>query len=198
MSTSRLFCTVLLLAACTDSAPDVTGIPDIARRPTSAASAKSGGGPTVYAYTLSGDISTPTGSASTAKAQASNPFFNISTSPATVTLGTPTGAIPACNSALNGEYAPDFGIVAGRSWVGTLRITNTGTLIFQGTEVDGSAPLQFTMSDLTGGGPVLTTNASGPATYSYTDASLYFGSGGIGNDGRYRCVKLTVTATPSP
>jgi len=54
MSTSRLFCTVLLLAACTDSAPDVTGIPDIAWRPTSAASAKSGGGPTVYAYTLSG------------------------------------------------------------------------------------------------------------------------------------------------
>jgi hypothetical protein len=183
VSTSRLFCTVLLLAACTDSAPDVTGIPDIAWRPTSAASAKSGGGPTVYAYTLSGDISTPTGSASTAKAQASNPFFNLSTSP--------------CKSVLNGEYAPDFGIVAGRPWVGTLRITNTGTLIFQGTDV-GGAPLQFTMSDLTGGGPILTTNASGPATYSYTDASLYFGSGGIGNDGRYRCVNLTVTATPSP
>jgi hypothetical protein len=196
MSTPRLFCTVLLLAACTDSAPDVTGIAEVARRPRSAASAKSGGGSAAYAYTLGGDIFTPTASkASTAKAQVSNPFYNLSTSPATVTLGTPTGAVDVCSAGSNATYANSFGAVAGRSWVGTLRIATNGTLSFLGTEVNGTATLQFSMSDMTGG-PALTTTTNGPATYSYTDAVLFFGGGGVGYDGQYRCVNLTVTATP--
>jgi hypothetical protein len=94
------------------------------------------------------------------------------------------------------DYVETFGNVAGRSWVGTLRIATNGTLNFLGTEVGGAESLQFTVSDLTGG-PVLVTNPNGQATYSYTNATLYFGSGGVGNDGKYRCVNFTVTATPN-
>ena len=193
MSRYRLLCTVLFLTACTETAPDITGIGDRARQLTSAEAAKSGGGSAVYAYTLTGDIFTPTApTQSTAKAQATNPFFNLSTSPVTVKLGTPSGDSSKCQAGGAGPFSPDFGAVAGSSWVGTLKIASTGTLSFLGTRVGGSDNLQFSVGDMTEG-PGLSISG-GTATYAYTDASLYFGSGGVGHDGQYRCVNLTVTA----
>jgi len=186
--------TTVAFAACSDGSPGITGVAADPLDGVTALAAKSGGGTAVFAYTVSGDVST-TGAPSTARGHTNNPFLNLSTSPATLTLGSPTGDTTKCKAANASEsFALTFGTVAGTTWTGTLTIPNTANLSFNGTDAAGRK-MQFTMADLTGG-PALTLADDGSATYAYTDAALYFGATSVAHDGLFRCVNLTVTATP--
>jgi hypothetical protein len=151
---------------------------------------------TLYRYTLHGDIaSDPGGTAPTATMPTSAPFEGVSLSNVTVTVGVPTGTIAACRTG-SATYATDFGPNAGLTWVGTLTIVKkTRTLNFLGTRVGGTETFQFSISDATGG-PVQAPGPMGSYTYSYTDARLFSDSRSTYFDGLYRCVNLTVTATP--
>jgi hypothetical protein len=187
--------TAVTFAACNDGSPRVTGVASGALKGVTALAAKSGGGTAVFAYTVSGDVST-SGAPSTARGHTDNPFLNLSTSPATLTLESPTGDTTKCKTAKPSEtFAVTFGTVAGTSWRGTLTIPNTANLSFNGTD-DAGRTMQFTMADLTGG-PTLTLADAGSATYAYTDAALYFGATSVAHDGLFRCVNITVTANPS-
>jgi hypothetical protein len=150
---------------------------------------------TVYAYSFTGDIETPASAPSATTAQSTgSPFKNLSVSGVTVTLGAPTGTIAACATG-GAPYTDTFGANAGRTFIGTVSIPKTGTLNFLGTESGGGAQVQFSVSDATGG-PVQGAGANGAYTYSYSDARFFFGGNSTFFDGLYRCVNLTLVATP--
>lgn len=182
---------VLVLAACSNEQTSFTA-PDVHRAPLLA---KAAGGKTTFAYTLSGDATTPVSSApAVASTSPTKPFYNLSVSGVSVALSAPTGDISRCKTG-NGTYATDFGANAGTVWTGTLSIPTTGTMSFLGTDGAGTT-VQFSVSDATGG-PVQSAGATpGSYDYSYTDARFYFGGNSSHYDGLYRCVNITVTAAP--
>lgn len=177
---------VLTLAACSGEVP--TGV-----EPATVLSAARSGGSTVYAYTMTGDIDS-VGDAPTAGAKAGSPFARFSLSDFSLTLEAPTGDVAACRTG-SGTYTTTFGANAGPVWVGTLKTGNSGTLSFLGSNADGET-IQFSLADATGGPTQGESEAPGSYTYSYTDARLYFGSNSTHYDGLYRCVNVTLTATP--
>lgn len=151
------------------------------------------GGQTVYAYTMVGDIS---GGGSTASSKSTPLGQNMELSNFTVTLGGPTGLVTECRTGSgvydDDSFHPDN---LDREWVGTVKMWKSGSLSFLGS--NGGDTLQFTTEDATGG-PVLTAEADGSYTYTYTDARLFFGSNSTNYDAKYRCVNLTMIATPVP
>ena len=187
---------LLVLAACGTDSLTSTG-PRLSAAPSLAKGGGSGGGAnTLYAYTFSGDAVSPAGPAGTTSQSTTAPFRNLTVSGVTVTLSAPTGNISACRLG-TATYVDHFGENAGRTFTGTLTVPKTGGLSFLGTEVGGSAQVQFSAGDATGG-PVETAGAGGTYTHTLTDARLFFGGNSTYFDGLYRCVNLTVTATPSP
>ena len=192
MSRLRLVFATVALAGCADGSRDITGVVPDRLSGVKALAAKSGGGSATFTYNMIGDIAA--NAPWTAREQRSNPFANLSTT-ATLTLGAPTGDITTCKEANPSQtFAVTFGAGTG-TWTGSLSIpSSSNNVVFKAT--NAGQTMQFTMGDFTGG-PTLTLAPDGSATYSYTNAALYFGALSIAHDGFYRCVNLTVTATPS-
>jgi len=193
---------VLPFVACMADSPSSVEVP----RDVSASKGKGGGGgkggsggQTVYAYSMVGNI---VGGGSTASSKSAPFGQNMELSNFTVTLGGPTGVVTECRTG-SGVYEdsfhpsnvvhPDTVGEEPRSWVGTVKMWRSGSLSFLGSD-DGDT-LQFTTEDATGG-PVLTAEDDGSYRYAYTDARLFFGSNSTHYDGMYRCVNLTMIATP--
>jgi hypothetical protein len=187
-----LLITLLPLAACNADGTSVVLEPQFSKGQPGGGSG--GGGGTLYGYTMEGDIFSPadaTGPTASSKAEPS--FQNLELAGFSVQLGAPSGDIGTCRTG-SGVYAESF-LEANRNrvWTGTLKIARTGTLSFLGTS-DGET-LQFSVADATGG-PVRTKRVDGSYEYAYTNARLFFGSNSTHYDGMYRCVNLSLVATP--
>ena len=151
--------------------------------------AKGAGGVT-YTYTVSGDVRSADGSANASRRVTSgSPFKGMALSGVTLTVGTPSGI--GCDTRFS--YASTFGLNEGLSFVGNLgRASQTGTLNFLGTRVGGTEVFQMSVS----GPGVETRNPDGSYTLTYANAAAYSDSRTTYFDGQYRCVNVTIVATP--
>jgi hypothetical protein len=154
-----------------------------------------GGGSVVFRYAMEGDITSPE-DGPTASMKAGDPFGGLNISGVVVTLGTPTGIVSECRTG-GATYSGDFGENGASIWTGSLNIKKpTNLLNFSGTNENGDF-VQFSIGDATGG-PVVTLDEQGVYRYEYTDARHFFGGNSTKYDGLYRCVNVTLTATPVP
>lgn len=161
-------------------------------------SGKAGGrseGQATWIYSANGNVASANPATATAKANA--PFGKLSLAGFELILSEsgPTGNIDACRTG-TGSYATDFGYYAGQVITGTLQIKDatTGMIAFLGSNAEGHT-VQFNIGDSTGG--VVQSVQHGVYTYTYTDARMYFGGNTTVTDGMYRCVNMTLTATPA-
>lgn len=189
MTTNQIITTVslLTLVACTSDQPT---LPVLAgERPMNAKAPPF----TTYAYALTGDVTTE-GTLGTAQAKTGKPFLDVSVSNVTVRLGSPSGDIGVCRTG-DGVYDTTFGAHVGDAWFGTLTLHRTGTLGFNGTRGGGSEQVQFSVADANG--PVQSPGpTAGSYTLAYTNARMFFGAQSTHYDAMYRCVNITVAATP--
>lgn len=145
---------------------------------------------THYSYAVSGDVRSADGSVNATARASGSPFKNMSLSNVVLTVGSPTGS--GCDSRFT--YASSFGANEGLSYTGSLsQASQTRTLNFLGTRVGGSEVFQLSVS---GANAVETKNADGSYTLAYRNAAAYSDSRSTYFDGLYRCVNVTVTATP--
>ncbi len=188
---------LLALGACSEStqSPTALNTPSFSKKPTGGGGGGGGGGGrTSYSYALTGDIEFAAGGAApTASMSNGQPFAKLHLAGVSITLQGPTGDIAACQAATPKlQYATDIN-APNQPWTGTLKIASTGVLDFSGLDSQGNT-VEFAVEDFTGG-PQQTSLGGGAYSDTYSDASLYYGSN-ANLDGLYRCVNVTLTATP--